>query len=413
MISRQAVPGVNGGMRITAQGVTRRTPEESFTPLVEGSPEWMTDAACVGQWDLFDGQGDDETKPQAVERTAKARALCLTCPVFFICSTLDIERGVVAGVMRDPAWDEAAVRAERARAKRERAADRMRKRPEDVEHGTSAGFHWHYDNRRAFPDAWPACEPCYAAHRAREAERRAEQKARGAFPEGLHVEHGTAKGYGAHTRYGVPACEPCIAAERNRTSKRGAVKRGAFPEGLDVPHGTMKGWRAHAHYGAPMCAPCREAKTEDQRQRRAAKREQAEPTVSQDRYGVVLHGTVAAYQWHARHREDDPAAWPPCDPCSEAKRAYDVEREAANRAEHTFPEGLDVPHGTVPGARLHDRHGVPECEPCSAARRQARAEREARQSAERKAASLARRRIRRAERQQLALVQAELEAVGL
>ncbi len=86
-------------------------------------------------------------------------------------------------------------------------------------------------------------------------------------------------------------------------------------------------------------------------------------------------GTYAGYQWHASH--DD---LPPCDPCRDARRAYDrdhlrrsqAQPASAEPAEPTEPTTPAAPksrrrpreHGTVRGAQQHWSYKEEVCDDC-------------------------------------------------
>ena len=72
-------------------------------------------------------------------------------------------------------------------------------------------------------------------------------------------------------------------------------------------------------------------------------------------------GTYAGYQWHASH--DD---LPPCDPCRDARRAYDRDHAASSPTTAAAPKSRRRPreHGTVRGAQQHWSYKEEVCDDC-------------------------------------------------
>lgn len=72
-------------------------------------------------------------------------------------------------------------------------------------------------------------------------------------------------------------------------------------------------------------------------------------------------GTYAGYQWHASH--DD---LPPCDPCRDARRAYDRDHATSRPDAAAAPKSRRRPreHGTVRGAQQHWSYKEEVCDDC-------------------------------------------------
>jgi hypothetical protein len=88
------------------------------------------------------------------------------------------------------------------------------------------------------------------------------------------------------------------------------------------------------------------------------------PPTPPTRKPVQPCGTYAAAIRHYRNGE------PPCDPCKEARLAYERSREAG-APKKTWK------HGTYSGAIGHRRNGEKPCDPCRLAANQYRRERRA------------------------------------
>lgn len=96
---------------------------------------WQTEAACAGDWDLFDCEDDDAQQ--------FAKTICEGCPVKQLCLTSD--------AAKDDRWFVAGGKTYKERASRK--ADRG-----TFQHGTTSGY---YKHKR---DGEPTCQPCRDAN---------------------------------------------------------------------------------------------------------------------------------------------------------------------------------------------------------------------------------------------------------
>lgn len=87
----------------------RKVPWPKITALTDGPAlaDWTAQAACAGDWDLFDAPDHGLTSRQRADQLAIARAICQSCPVQRECDTYATTAtprvsGIWAGRRRHP-----------------------------------------------------------------------------------------------------------------------------------------------------------------------------------------------------------------------------------------------------------------------------------------------------------------------
>jgi hypothetical protein len=140
-----------------------RSSSQSYPYVRRITASWVDSAACRGhahpEW--WDEKVAGETLIQRQERHGRAKAICETCPVTAECRAAaipNVDGGIRGGENLPPI---------------KRTTELFV--PLSREHGTPRGYYQHRNRKEM-----PACEPCMAANRERERERRAETKRKAA-----------------------------------------------------------------------------------------------------------------------------------------------------------------------------------------------------------------------------------------
>jgi hypothetical protein len=123
------------------------------------------------------------------------------------------------------------------------------------------------------------------------------------------------------------------------------------------PCGTIGAAFRHWKNREPLCEPCKEARRAYDREYKRKRRE-LNPPPPKPRKNQAKCGTHSGAMRHYKQRE------PLCEPCKEAKRAYEKQYHSSKPKKPRNAASC----GTYSGSAKHFRKGEPVCDPCREAR---------------------------------------------